>query len=482
MGAWQHHKPAPVIESFISNQEGKNIMKKFRNLSTVLAILVILGCNFINAYFEPESGSTAEIPPIGTSQAPKSSPVITEPIEGQSTMAAVATDPGALLQPSDLKYLGAFRLPDGPPEIGWDYSGAAMAYYPLGDPNGASDGFPGSIFATGHNWNQFISEISIPAPIVSPAKDLNALNTASTLQEFQDIRADLHTHLELEIPRAGLAILPPQDGQNSDKLYFCWHQHMGECDTYPTHGWSDLDLSDPQSTGPWRIAEHWNYTICDYMFAIPQTWADANTPGMRLATGRFRDGGQGGMGPSLLAIGPWMHGNPPQRGSTIDASTLLLYSDVYTEANHSLNNYHHSDEWSGGAWLTAGEKSALLFVGTKGRGECWYGCQDGTVWPDEPPFPPECPERGWWSTSFEGVILFYNPQELAAVARGEMETWAPQPYATLNIDPHLFSINSPQQWSHVGAAGYDRDRGYLYIFEPLADGDKSLIHVWRVVP
>lgn len=445
-------------------------------------LLVSQGCSVMTSTIQP---ATEVSPEDQSSKIPSEStlpPDSAIPEKKQPTASSLPSDSGALILPQDLEYLGAFRLPDGPPEIGWDWSGAAMAYNPDGDPEGAEDGFPGSIFATGHNWNQYISEISIPRPVVSPGKDLNILNSAVTLQEFQNIRDNLFDHLDFEIPRVGLAILPPLHGQDSPKLYFCWHQHMGEGDTYPTHGWSELDLFNPQVAGPWRIGDYWNFSTCDYIFEIPQEWASANTPAMRLATGRFRDGGQGGMGPSLFAIGPWNHGNPPERGSTIDAIPLLLYSDVYTEDGHTLNNYHHSDEWAGGAWLTAGDKSAVIFVGTKGLGENWYGCQDGTVWPDEPPFPPECPERGWWSTHFEGQILFYNPADLAAVASGEMETWAPQPYTTLKIDSYLYHVESEQQWSHVGAADFDRERGLLYIFEPLADGEKSLIHVWRVNP
>jgi hypothetical protein len=383
--------------------------------------------------------------------------------------------PGQLVQPTDLVYVGVFRLPDGPPEIGWEWSGAAMAYYPDGDPDGPADGFPGSIFGTGHNWNQYVSEISIPVPVNSPTKNVNDLNTATTLQDFQDIRGGLFGYME--IPRVGLAYLSAQGSQTRGKLYFCWAPHMGEGETNPSHGWCDLDLSNPQTAGAWRIGEYWNYVTTDYIFPIPQAWADANAPGMYLATGRFRDGGQGAQGPSLFAYGPWNEGNPPEPGSTLlTIIPLLLYGDVYTEGSPTMNNYHHSDEWSGGAWLTAGDKSAVIFVGTKGQGNCWYGCADGT---DQPPWPDDC-DRGWWSDSFVGQILFYNPADLAAVARGEMETWEPQPYATLDIDEYLYHIESTQQWHHVGAASFDRERGLLYVFEPLADGDKSLVHVWRV--
>jgi hypothetical protein len=376
-------------------------------------------------------------------------------------------------------YRGTFRLPDWPDEeIGWGWSGAAMAYYPDGDPGGSADGYPGSLFGTGHNWNQYVSEVSIPVPIISAAKDVTELNTATTLQGFANIRGGLFG--AFEIPRAGLEILPPQGAQTTGKLYFCWGQHNQEGLTDPSHGWSELDLSAPQSAGAWRIGSYENYVTTDYLFAIPQTWADVNTPGKLLATGRFRDGGQGARGPSLFAYGPWNEGNPPAPGTSLDATPLLLYTDVAAANDFTLDSYHHSDEWAGGAWLTDGGRSAVVFVGTKGTGDCWYGCSDGTVW--EPPYPDECPDndRGWWSTGFVGQILFYAPADLAAVASGEMEPYEPQPYATLNIDPYLFNVQSSQQKHHIGAAGFDRERGLLYVFEPLADGDKSLVHVWGV--
>jgi hypothetical protein len=141
-----------------------------------------------------------------------------------------------------------------------------------------------------------------------------------------------------------------------------------------------------------------------------------------------------------------------------------------------MDGYHHSDEWSGGVWLTAGNRAAVVFVGTKSQGDNWYGCADGT---QAPPWLDDC-DRGWWSTHSVGQFLFYNPADLAAVAGGEMETWEPQLYATMGVDPVLYHVENEQQWHHLGAAGFDRERGLLYVFAPLADEDKPLVHVWRV--
>ena len=149
-----------------------------------------------------------------------------------------------------------------------------------------------------------------------------------------------------------------------------------------------------------------------------------------------------------------------------------------------MTGYHHSDEWSGAAWLTAGDRAAVVFAGTKGLGDCWYGFADGTVWPDDPPYPPipdpPYDQRGWWSDRFAARLLFYDPADLAAVADGKMAAHAPQPYATLDIDQHLFRNRQEWQKERLGAAAYDRPHGLLYILELFADGDAPLVHVWRV--
>ena len=115
------------------------------------------------------------------------------------------------------------------------------------------------------------------------------------------------------------------------------------------------------------------------MFEIPAAWADAHVDGRYLATGRMRDGGQGGMGPTLFAYRPWLpDGSAPASGTRLAETTLLLYASAETTETieRTLAGYQHPDEWEGGAWLTTplGGKTAVLFAGTKGTGaKYWYG-------------------------------------------------------------------------------------------------------------
>lgn len=383
--------------------------------------------------------------------------------------------PEGLIQPEDLEYKGAFRLPAGEEDSGesWAWGGTAMTYYPEGDPENEDD-YPGSIFGTGHDQYQHVSEIGIPEPVVSSNKNLEDLNIAETLQDFVDIRQGLFG--ELELPRVGMEYL-----KDDDKIHFAWGQHLQDQETGLTHGRFDIDLSEPNREGPWEIEGMEKYLTTDYIFEIPKNWSDESVPGMRLATGRYRDGGQGAQGPSIIAYGV---SEDAEESEVLSNKPLLLYPSFYDDPDgeNAIKNYHHSDEWSGGAWIEKGDKAAVVIPGIKGKGEYWYGYYDGSVWPEEPPFPDEGPgERGWWSDEFEAQMLFYDPADLAKVAKGEMEPYEPQPYTVLDFDDVLY--NRPKnEIRQLGSVSYDRERGLLYVFELRGDveNENPLVHVWKI--
>ncbi len=393
--------------------------------------------------------------------------------------------------PEDLVYLGAFRLPGPSNGSSWDYSGMAMTFYPYGDPEGAEDGFPGSLFASGHDHHQMVSEISIPEPVISPNKNPGDLNTARTLQPFTDIKAGLHGYLEL--PVMGLAWRPVPGTESSDRLYFCWGQHIQFREA--SHGWCRTDLSHPRSEGPWYLNQVNNYTGNDILFSIPQAWADAHTSGQSLASGRFREGVWGGLGPALHAIAPWQDGNPPAAEDTLKhVTTLLLYGEddpaipeIMTDSTRRMTGFLYADQWTGGAWLTADNGTAVMLAGTKAMGKSWYGFSDGTVWPYEGPYPdyPDPPhdQRGYWADSIHAQLIFFNPGDLAETAAGRQPAWYPQPYAVCDFTQLLYQpgYDYPRYKGHsIGACAYDRQNQYVYIMERLADGDKSLVHVWQI--
>ncbi|MCL4876550.1 MAG: hypothetical protein KJ064_07825 [Anaerolineae bacterium] len=436
-------------------------------------------------------------------------------------------EPARLILPEDFEYLGAFRLPEaGIRPDTFEYGGNAMTFNPDGDPSGEADGFPGSLFITGHDRLAYgelpdgsrIAEVTIPAPVITA--EVNALQRAVYLQPLTDAVAGFFVGLD-EIPRIGLQYLNrPETGP---LLHVAWGQHLlPEGTPPPTHAWLSPDLAHPNVQGSWFVSDQYPYSVNGYLLEIPSDWADAYVQGRYLGAGRFRDGGWSGMGPSLFAYRPWIdeQGTPAPDGAVLDSVVLLLYADsnVTTDIENSLAGYQHPDEWEGGAWLTTSDgRSAVLFAGTKSVGEkYWYGWVNpaGPAFPcvetafvgqyevcrlaDGSPCPPEdllgCSGhndfRGWWSSEFVAQFILYNPDDLAQVAQGTLLPHEPQPYTHLSIDEILYhnpdGVESDmlgvgmQRRGRIGDVTYDRANQFLYVVELFADGAQPVVHVWHI--
>lgn len=389
--------------------------------------------------------------------------------------------PASLIYPEDLDYLGAFRLPDGEDfdVRTWAWADGSITYCASGDPDGPTDGFEGSLFGIGHAQHFYVSEIDIPQPVVSATKNVGDLPTATTLQGFADIFGPFIEGME--IPVGDIEYLGLQEYQDFPGLHMSFGQWL-QYEPAPSRAWSGLHLSALETTGAWYLDDLDVRGTADYLFAIPQKWAAAYTGGRILATGRYKDGGQASQGPTLFAYSPRESGHTPEDGAAIPATTLLRY-DIVDSGGATLQGYEHSDEWLAGTWLTAEERSAVVFAGTKGiddARETWYGFADGGDAYATPPTNLPDNEKGWWSDRFEGQILFYDPADLAAVAVGDAAASDPQPYAVMNVDEYLFHVMHAQQKRHVVGAAFDGTDQRLYLVEPFADGDKPIIHVWGV--
>ncbi len=390
-----------------------------------------------------------------------------------------------LIQPEDLEYLGAFRLPSqveglgeqcnrgyGGTSYGWSYGGYGATYYPGGDPEGPDDGFPGSIFGVGHPYEGCVSEVGIPEPVISPDKDLDDLPVAESLQPFADVTGGRQTGGLTGTVLGDVQYYPRQGEQSTDKLYWVMYEYYLPEPDAAWHGWSELDLRDPRPQGTWRLDDFPAAATSRYLFDIPQEWADAYAPGKYLAAGRSRLVNQGSWGPALYAFGPWNDGNPPPDGSAVEAAELLKYPDE----DHALRDYSNADVWSDGAWLTAGRKSAVVFAGTKAvrvraGGLQYYG----------EPNVDGCGYKGYHGEPYCGAILFYDPMLLAEVARGRLEPYQVQPYAVLNVENYLFAQGCRRDI--LGGVAYDRYRNLLYVMEMKADGfyeRRPIVHVFRV--
>lgn len=239
-----------------------------------------------------------------------------------------------------------------------------MTFDPDGDPSNL-DEHSGSLFVIGHDrlpygdladGNQ-LAEISIPVPAIESSPE--NLPQANFIQDFCDVLQGRFTDME-EIPKVGMQYLDHPD--TGPRIHVCWGQHL-QPENAASHAWVNAHLSVPDFHGSWFIGNQNLYSVNGYMFDIPEAWADQNVEGRYLATGRMRDGGQGGMGPALFAYRPWLTGGAaPAPGTHLDESVLLLYGDVasYDPNERSLRSYQHSDEWEGGAWIILNGRISVM--------------------------------------------------------------------------------------------------------------------------
>jgi len=404
---------------------------------------------------------------------------ITGPITGSIT--------GTLLQPADLIYKGAFAYPTGSE---WAYGARALTYYPDGDP-GSTDSYPGSLYATGYDQDDFVGEITIPEPVISP--NFNDLPKASALRVLTDITGgwkDNCTYATGCIYREvdGLEYLP-----NVDKIVWNlkdWYNVAGH--DQDSLGWSNLDMSGAQ--GVWHIGNRpsdndlfHNAKTCNYLFQAPTSFANEYLEDKWLIAGNHREAGAlgGSQGPTLYALAPWEDGSPPASGQNLDALPLLYYPEIYQcvwEAEGDINehpapgvchfpNYRAMDNWGGGVWVETASKRGILIFGRKGLGDNCYG---STVLCGADPC---ATSSGYHAYPYEPQILFYDPEELKEVLDGTREPWEVLPYETYS--PADVVIGG--ECNFLRAAAYDRERGFIYVTEREAGPfGETVVHVWQV--
>ena len=362
---------------------------------------------------------------------------------------------------TDLKYLGAFRMPS---ILGSSVKGYGLTFYPKGN------GGQGSLFIIQGYSSYGTAEISIPAPINS--KSAVNLNRATLLQSVNNItrigsgKTDYFGDV-CYIPRLG--------NQTTDKLYWSGYQYYNVAqEEYNSIGWADLTLSSANSLGPWHVGDsnvaHINRTG-EYLFEANHEWSDTYTNGKYLITGRQREaGGAGGsQGPTLYAIAPWKEGNPPPPGTNLPDITLLEYPSGASGQKTKFPDFSAKDYWNGAVWITAGDKQAVLIVGLKGTGSC-YG--DGGPCGD-----PCDPYKGYHAYPYSPKFVWYDVNDLALVA---MKNKNPE-----EVIPYSFWTPTANTWATsgcmlgYGGAAYDAVNQKLYVVEMGADSNAPIVHVFR---
>lgn len=365
-------------------------------------------------------------------------------------------DTSKYLMPSDLEYLGAFRLPTSRAgsALGFTYTIGALTYTPYGDT--AADGFPGALVIAGHvSENGPVAKISIPAPVAS--RTLAELPRAAVLQSF--VRFGTFP------PQQQRAMALHRDEETDTTYVAMTDAYLPTTDTLRIMSWGPPSLS---SYGPMRwVGGDRVHCFGDYLFQIPKWWSDKYAPGRFLGMGRHRWGDLCGQGPAIYAMNP--HADPADSLQPLSTVPMLRYLPrVNNQPTGPMVSYSHGgDFYPAAAFLESGRKSALLMSGRKGLGGGWYGTR--------------CGEQGFHDTvGYRSHFIFYNPDELGRVAKGELAGHLPQPYAGLDITPLTIPTNvAPCDNFYIHALAYDRARNIIYGTQKYP-GENQVVHAWRV--
>jgi len=444
--------------------------------------------NFVVSLLEPNTNYNFRVSALDKCQneSPKSDAVSAKTYSFEGNV--------AIINPEWIEYIGAIKLPEL-----FAYGGDGLAYNPNGDGgmtgSGAVDGYPGSLFITDINTPDrgFVAEVSIPLPKKSAAKNIEEINEVQILQTPVNIRpANVQNWSFVDVWLTGLEYL-----EEDNRLYNSWaiyYDVIGD----KTASISCIDaanLTNGNRFGAWFLGSSSTSTLPvdpylnDYLFSIPRLWADVNTNGRSLLNGRYREGGLSGLGPTLYAVN-LIPKTPPEPNSELPFSTLLQYGSVEGTNNYnfpnSISRYNHADWWKDADWISVGNRATVGIIGNKALGNNWYGYWGENMRHDwviaDQPYPEfvvsDPNGKGWKSHNLIPMILFFDPSDLAQVAKGIKQAYEPQPYCVLRLDKDIF-------WSQqklIYSAAYDQHNNLLFITEFNAPSDgRLLIHVFKCI-
>ena len=387
-----------------------------------------------------------------------------------------------MVTPGNFTYLGGFR----PPHVSgvksnFTYGGWALAWDSHGDPTGADDGYPGSLYVVGHPNEEMVAEISIPQPVISKASTLDELSVAEVLQPFGDITGGIRDEMTRGSSEpfriGGMHVI-------GDRLHWTLHKYYNvETIDYSSHGVSSLSTTVPRPEGMWHLgpsqtgrSEWHSYKHAGYIFEMPEEFAARWFGGRNLISGL-----QIATGLNIASHGPAMFAYQLPPSGTQDGTSLDAIPLVYNDIHRPSPDFHPADRWTGGAWLTVGDRDAVIITGRKALGEVYYG--------EARPF--DCSiDKGYHGAPYESQILFYAPQALIAAAHGSMDPTQITPWYVWNqtspgggLAQYLF----PSCNQHLGGLAFDRINHLLYLVQINAGttsddvyGVLPVIHVFRI--
>lgn len=347
------------------------------------------------------------------------------------------------LQSAALRYLGAFRVPNS---FLASYSGHAAGV----------DLDTGEIYYLGHAHKQQVCRIKPPAEF-GMSENTDELPVATlTLQWFDPVGDELRATLRDGGVRVG-GLLP----HDKRLLWTVWERYDADVNMTVSHGWWD---GEPHGIS--RLDAPQAGYVGGYLARVPERW--------RETFGDVICGRSEGSIVGRRSTGPVAFGfNSAALGEVDPVPTVPLVYYPPVQGKQYRESVYAKASTVGAAFLDNG----LVLLGTDSTGEVWYG--GGTS--DSGKVDPCSSNRGTHSEGKHAVARFYDPNELARVAAGEIRPWGVRPYAERKLDDHP-TLRSP--CAQVVSAAFDNRRSVLYCFQynvvKAGHNRLPLVHVYKI--
>ena len=377
------------------------------------------------------------------------------------------------LQPADLTYQGAFLVPTTTFFETWcdylsTYRGCALSYRASGD------GGNGTLLAS---FGTAMAELRLSN--ITPR--MTTLQTATVLNSSAAMTSGGLSGVSTNDSTGGIKLVTARGNQTTDKLYFGAYEYYNvNVRDYNSLGIANLNFSAPGAQGLWHPGPYvvgsneWSIAPKhgEYVFSVPQAWADVNLGGRSVFVGRTREsaGAGGAAGPVLTAIAPLNTTSLPPAPSALAATPLMTFDTNVAVPNSGTgwqkwrmggdpdwDYYSVMDRVKDGEFVEAGNKRAVVLVMRHGtfnnQNPCTdanggFGYNGGFCVNPAGTTPPWCYGSGYSVCSlagpasdgsgfhagpYKGRLVFIDPDDLAAVYAGSKQPDAVDGYAVYDL-------------------------------------------------
>lgn len=390
-------------------------------------------------------------------------------ITGTVMLAALsgAADPAnaPLLQAEDLKYAGAFRLPNSlTDQTSFSYGGTALTYYPAHN----------SLLLIGHDWFQRAAEINIARFTIGD--NLIDLDTATIRQPLTDVLQGQIDRIGTYTKKVG-GMLP----WNNTLIVSAYLYYDGGGAQVLSHFLTGLDFANlGPLKGPYQVGNDRSGFVSGYMTPIPVEWQAAF--GGPALTGNccLSVISRTSYGPAVSVF------NPADIGvkSTVPAKQLLAYPGDHPNLGRydAQGNGFNGSTKMGGVVFPDGTRS-VLFFGHQGIGKYCYGEGTGNQALHGKPVPTEagviyCYDpatggKGEHAYPYVHNVWAYDALDLVSVKNGRKSPWDIRPYRIWTYELPFHHENHLIQ-----GVAYDPSTRRIFVSAAHGDDSRPLIHAF----